>query len=160
MKDYLNYAETKELTILVNSCHLADNFINGNVMTKDEKTKLKRAVTTIKNVAKGLIKRLGEQQAKKFYRTFTGSEVIVITNSELEVLQKRKYAEIDRAFEENKEYFNLVELALDMNCKNCTKCYKECDLYKHFDEQEILPMDERTDLGNCKYAYKEIIKHE
>ena len=43
---------------------------------------------------------------------------------------------------------------MDMNCKNCTKCFKECDLYKHFDSQEVIPFDESEDLGNCKFAYK------
>lgn len=43
---------------------------------------------------------------------------------------------------------------MDKCCQNCTKCFKDCDLYKHFDQQEIIPFDETEDLGNCKFSYR------
>lgn len=154
MKDYLNNSETKEMIILSQARNLIKHFVDGNVMTKEEKTSLKKASTFLKNGLVSLNKRLGEAQAKKFVRLNENSRVIVITNSELEVLQKRKVAELDAAFEDSKEYFNLVEITMDLNCKNCTKCFKDCDLYKHFEEQEVIPFSEEIDLGNCKFAYR------
>ena len=100
------------------------------------------------------IQRLGEDEAKKFVRTFEGSKVVAITDSELEVIQKRKLADLNAAYEENKEYVELCEIVMDMNCKNCNKNWKKCDLCKHFNENEVIPYDDDTDLGNCKYAYK------
>lgn len=154
MKDYLNNSETKEMIILSQARNLIKHFVDGNVMTKEEKTSLKKASTFLKNGLISLNKRLGEQQAKKFVRLNEGSRVIVITNSELEVLQKRKVADLKAAFEDSKEYFDLVEITMDMNCKDCNKCFKECDLYKHFEEQEVIPFNEEIDLGNCKFAYR------
>ncbi|MSA63215.1 hypothetical protein GT646_07445 [Clostridium butyricum] len=154
LKDYLNNSETKEMIILSQARNLIKHFVDGNVMAKDEKTDLKKASTFIKKSLVSLNKRLGEAQAKKFVRLNENTRVVAITNSELEVLQKRKSAELDAAFEDSKEYFDLVEITMDLNCKNCTKCFKDCDLYKHFEEQEVIPFNEEIDLGNCKYAYR------
>ena len=154
MKDYLNNSETKEMIILVQSRNLVKHFVDGNVMTKEEKADLKRGSTFMKNSLSKMINRLGEEQAKKFVRLNSSSRVVVITDSELEVLQKRKQADLDAAYEDSKEYFDLVEITMDLNCKNCTKCFKDCDLYKHFDQQEVIPFDENEDLGNCKFSYR------
>lgn len=154
MKDYLNNAETKEMIILVQTRNLVKHFVDGNVMTKEEKADLKRGSTFMKNSLTKMINRLGEEQAKKFVKLFESSKVVVVTDSELQVLQKRKQTDLNAAFEDSKEYFDLVELTMDMNCKNCTKCFKECDLYKHLDEQEVIPFNEVEDLGNCKFAYR------
>ena len=142
------------MIILSQARNLIKHFVDGNVMTKEEKTSLKKASTFLKNGLISLNKRLGEKQAKKFVRLNEGSRVIVITNSELEVLQKRKVADLKAAYEDNKEYFGLVEITMDMNCKDCTKHCHECDLYNHFEEQEVIPFYEETDLGNCKFAYR------
>ena len=154
MKNYLNNAETKEMIILVQTRNLVKHFVEGNVMTKEEKTDLKRGSTFMKNSLTKMINRLGEVQQKKFVKLFQSSRVIVVSDSELEIIQKRKVAELNAAYEENKEYYNLVEIAMDMNCKNCTKCFKECDLCKHFDKNEVIPFNEIEDLGNCKFAYR------
>ncbi len=154
MKDYLNNAETKEMIILVQTRNLVKHFVDGQVMTKEEKADLKRGSTFMKNSLIKMINRLGEGQAKKFIRLFESSRVVVVTDSELQVLQKRKQADLDTAYEDSKEYFDLVEITMDLNCKNCTKCFKECDLYKHLDINEVIPFDESKDLGNCKFSYK------
>ena len=46
MKDYLNNSETKEMIILSQSRNLIKHFVEGNVMSKEEKTSLKKASTT------------------------------------------------------------------------------------------------------------------
>lgn len=158
MKTYLNNQEVKEALILTYCRVLVENFVNGNVMTKEEKTNLKKGGTFIKNTLKSMINRLGESTAKKYVRLYDNSRIAVISDSELEVLSKRKDAELKAAYEDSKEYFDLVEITMDMNCKNCTKHCKDCDLCKHFDDNEIIPFydenDTNKDLGNCKYAYK------
>lgn len=161
MKNYLNNSETKEMIILAQTRNLVKHFVEGNVMTKDEKGNIKRGSTFIKNALASMIQRLGEGQAKKFVRLNESSKVVLISDSELEVLQKRKSASLGAAFEDSKEYFDLVEIVMDMNCKNCIKQCQECDLYKHFETQEIIPFDEGKDLGNCKFAYRsdDVEKH-
>jgi hypothetical protein len=154
MKDYLNNQELKEMLILNYVRVLVEHFTNGNVMTNEEKANLKRGGTFIKNTLKKMIARLGEKEAEKFVKKYDASRISVITDSELEVLEKRKSAELDAAYKDSKEYFDLVEISMDMNCKNCNKHCHECDLYKHFEEQEVIPYDEEIDLGNCKFSYE------
>ena len=158
MKTYLNNQETKEALILTYCKVLAEHFVNGNVMTKEEKTNLKKGSTFIKNTLKSMMQRLGESTAKKYVRLYENSKIVVISDSELKVLSKRKDAELNAAYEDSKEYFDLVEVAMDMNCKDCTKHCENCDLCKHFDDNEIIPFYDKNgaskDLENCKYSYR------
>ncbi|WP_294407362.1 DUF5651 domain-containing protein [uncultured Clostridium sp.] len=161
MKDYLNNQEVKEALILTYCRVLVENFVNGNVMTKEEKTNLKKGGTFIKNTLKSMIQRLGADTAKKFTRLYNTSKITVISDTELEVLSKRKDAQLKAAYEDSKEYFDLVEITMDINCKDCTKDCKQCSLRKHFDNNEVIPFYDNDegrvmrDLGSCKYAYKE-----
>ena len=155
MKDYLNNSETKELIILNQVSLLVKKFVESSLMTKEEKADLKRGRTYIKKTIEHMIERLGEKEAKKFVKLYGQSRVAVITDSELEVLQKRKSAQLDAAYEENKEYYDLVELTMHLNCRNCKKQGSQCELCKHFDEQSVPEFDDTKDYGNCKYAYRE-----
>ena len=154
MKTYLNNQEVKEALILTYCRVLVEHFVNGNVMTKEEKTNLKKGGTFIKNTLKSMMQRLGESTAKKYVRLYENSKIVVISDSELKVLSKRKDAELNAAYEDSKEYFDLVEIVMDKCCRNCKGNWKECDLCKHFNEQEVIPFDEEIDLGTCKYSYK------
>lgn len=154
MKDYLNNSETKEMIVLNKINIIVDHFINGSVMDSTEKGNLKRGNTFIKKALLSTIKRLGEKEAKKFVKLYENSQVITISNSELSIIKKRKNSELNEAYEDSKEYYDLVEITMDMNCKNCFKNWKQCDLCKHFDENEVIPFNEEIDLGNCKYAYR------
>lgn len=159
MKNYLNNQEIKEALILTYCRVLVNHFVEGSVMTKEEKTNLKKGGTHIRNTIKSMIERLGEDTAKKYVRAYKNTKIVAMTDSEIEVLAKRKEAELNAAYEDSKEYFDLAEIAMDMNCKDCKRCFKDCDLYRHMDEQEVIAFYEgfegemMKDLGNCKYAY-------
>ncbi|MDF2881534.1 MAG: hypothetical protein K0R54_2091 [Clostridiaceae bacterium] len=154
MKDYLNNIEEKELVVICTAKNLTEHFSKGNLITKAELADLRRGTSFMVKAIDHLLKRLDQKYVDKFLRLARSSKVTVLTDSELEVLQKRKDAELKAAYEDSKEYFDLVEITMDLNCQNCTKCFKECDLYRHFDAQEIIPFDETEDLGNCKFSYK------
>ena len=158
MKTYLNNQEVKEALILTYCRVLVEHFVNGNVMTKEEKTNLKKGGTFIKNTLKSMIQRLGESTAKKYVRLYENTKIVVISDSELKVLSKRKDAELNAAYEDSKEYFDLVEIIMDMNCKDCTKHCENCDLCKHFNDNEVIPFYDENgvekDLGNCKFSYR------
>ena len=158
MKTYLNNQEVKEALILTYCRVLVEHFVNGNVMTKEEKTNLKKGGTFIKNTLKSMMQRLGESTAKKYVRLYENSKIVVISDSELKVLSKRKDAELNAAYEDSKEYFDLVEIIMDMNCKDCTKHCENCDLCKHFNDNEVIPFYDgngvEKDLGNCKFSYR------
>ena len=158
MKTYLNNQEVKEALILTYCRVLVEHFVNGNVMTKEEKTNLKKGGTFIKNTLKSMMQRLGESTAKKYVRLYENSKIVVISDSELKVLSKRKDAELNAAYEDSKEYFDLVEIVMDKCCKDCTKHCENCDLCKHFNDNEVIPFYDgngvEKDLGNCKFSYR------
>ena len=61
-------------------------------------------------------------------------------------------SKLDDDFEKNKDYYRLVELIMDRNCRNCNKHGAECEIYKEF-EGHCIPEPE-INMGNCKYSYK------
>ena len=105
-----------------------------------------------------MMQRLGESTAKKYVRLYENSKIVVISDSELKVLSKRKDAELNAAYEDSKEYFDLVEIVMDKCCKDCTKHCENCDLCKHFNDNEVIPFYDGNgvdkDLGNCKFSYR------
>lgn len=150
----MNNSEEKELIVMLQATKLVKHFINGKLLDAKELANMKRGSTFIMKAITSVLDRLGRKQLDKFLRLAKNSTVVVVTDTELQILKKRKSAEITAAFEDSKEYFDLVEITMDLNCKNCTKHCKDCDLYKHFDEQEMIPLEEEHDLENCKFAYK------
>ena len=153
MKDYLNNAEMQETIVLNTSKNVIRHFVEGNMMTKTEKADLKRAGTYITKTLKSMFDRLADSEGRKYVRKFNSSHVVVLNDSELEVLKKRKSAELEAAYEDNKEYIELASITMDLNCRDCTKDWKMCELHKHFEVNEMIPFNEQWHQDNCKYAY-------
>lgn len=151
-KDYFNNSEMKELVSIKAAAYIMKNYLDCEEFNTKEKGDFKRARTYILKTLKSVYERFGEKEEKRFNRTFEGSNVVVLTQSELDILAKRKKAELKAAFEENKEYFELVEITMDLNCKNCKKHWLGCELCKHFDDMEMIPFGDAKSY-NCKYAY-------
>ena len=154
MKDYLNNIEEKELIVICTAKNLTDHFAKGNLVTKSELGDLRRGTSFLIKAIDHILKRLDQKYVDKFLRLAKSSKVVVISENELDVIKKRKDCELDAAFEDSKEYFDLVEICMDLNCRNCNKCFKDCELYRHFESQEVIPFAEEVDLGNCKFSYK------
>lgn len=154
MKDYLNNIEEKELVVICTAKNLTEHFAKGNLVSKSELGDLRRGTSFLIKAIDNILKRLDKKYVDKFLRLAKSSKVVVISETELDVIKKRKDVELNAAFEDSKEYFDLVEITMDMNCKNCTKCFKDCELYRHFESQEVIPFMEEVDLGNCKFAYR------
>ena len=154
MKDYLNNQEEKELIVICTAKNLTEHFAKGNLVSKSELADMRRGTSFMMKTVESLLKRLDQKYVDKFLRLARNSKTIVISETELDVIKKRKDSELNAAFEDSKEYFDLVEISMDLNCRNCTKCFKDCDLYRHFEEQEVIPFNEEIDLGSCKFAYR------
>ena len=158
MKDYLNNAEMQQTIVLNTSKNVINHFIESEIMTKAEKSDLKRAGTYITKSLKSMFDRLADSEGRKYVRKFNNSHVVVLNDSELDVLKKRKSCELNAAYEDNKEYIELASITMDLNCKDCTKDWKTCDLCKHFEENEMIPFNEEHNKNNCRYAYSLPVK--
>lgn len=72
-----------------------------------------------------------------------------------EEFARKKRSEINAAYEENKDYYKLVELILYYNCKNCKRHCSDCEIYKEFEEHCIPEFSGAKNTGNCRYSYEE-----
>lgn len=153
MKDYLNSEEEKDMIIIITAVYgLVKRFYKFT--DKQGEGNLKRGCSFIIKGLDNIFSKVGMKELEKLQRKAKYMTVCTIDDEKFKTLNKRKIADTKAAYENSKEYFDLVELSMDMNCHNCNRSCKECDLYKHFEEQEITPFDEFTEVGHCKYAYK------
>ncbi|UYZ36773.1 DUF5651 domain-containing protein [Clostridium beijerinckii] len=152
MKDYLNSNESLQLMAFQKVIEISKKFIDGNLMSKEEKTNLKKAVTYLDKSITSVKSRLNDKAKKAFERSQIGAGFHICSNTEIEVYRKRRSSEIDAAYEENKEYFKLVGLTMHYSCRGCKKDCHECLIYDHFEENYI-PEFIGKEL-NCKYAYR------
>ena len=170
MKDYLNTKEKQGVIATLKIMQMVEKMVNGDLFNKTEKKDLRTAITLIgKSIfgkidkktgeliagdESGMLKRLTPSAAKSFNNSLKNVEVFVSDRYEIETYKKRVLAELDKAYEDNKDYFHLAELILDKNCKNCTCKGRECLFYKAFEDKCIPEFDGVRKFSNCKYAFK------
>ena len=154
MKDYLNNDERLSIISFLKIGEKSKELIEGNLLNKEEKANLKRSVTFMSKAVLSVLKRLNPDAVKAFNRAVQNTKVFVSSNSDIDVYSKRKSKDIEAAYEENREYFRLVELIMFYNCQNCETCGNECLFYKEFEENCIPEMEAGVNECNCKYAYK------
>lgn len=153
MKDYLNNTERLTIISFLKVVEQSEGLINSRLLSKDEIANIKRGCTYITKAILSVLKRLNKDAVNAFNKSIKNTKVFVSSNSDIEVYSKRKSAEIDAAYEENKEYFKLVELTMFYSCQDCKRKCDECEIYKEFEEQCIPEFDGMKQLDNCKYAY-------
>lgn len=137
MKDYLNSTEKANIIAALKVTTMLEDFLKGNLFTKEEKTSLKKVITfmgkaiigkvdkdgnPIEDSKEGVLKRLNKTALISFNNSLKSTQFFVSDKYEIDSYKKRISAEITDAYEANRDYFRLVELILDKNCKNCTKC--------------------------------------
>ena len=168
MKDYLNNTERMSLIGALKIADMLENMIEGNLFTKEEKSDIKRSVTylcksivgrvdkdgkPIKDDSTGVLKRLNKEAINSFNKAIPKVKVFVSDRYEIETYRKRRKSELNAAYDENKDYYRLVELIMDKNCKNCTKCGSKCEFYKEFENHCVPQMDIMENDLACKYSY-------
>lgn len=157
MKKYLNQKERVTFLYLTNLADRVENMIRdwderGN-LTKDEKKYLKMSLSFCMKSFESILKRLDINVVATLQKEKERSGIHLDMVHSLEVIAKRKSAQIEAAYEENREYFKLVELILDKNCKGCRTPCGECEFFKEFQEQCIPYADGDENYTNCKYSY-------
>ncbi|NFH81767.1 hypothetical protein FDA09_16825 [Clostridium botulinum] len=159
MKDYLNTTERENLVRIVHLASDVERTIEGNLLSKQEIGNLKRGTSFVIKGVMSVLDRINSTSLKAFQRTAKGSKMTLDAYGDKEIILKRRKSEFDAAYEENEDYFKLVELIFDNSCKNCTKQGCNCDIYKEFEKQNIIEIDGTDKCTNCKYAFKEWLKN-
>ena len=158
MKDYLNTDERDLMLILSNHLDRIERMIvewdkRGN-LTKDERKALRTSLSWGLKAFESIVQRQNNSSLKALDRALKNNTVIIDMKSIAEVYKKKKVAQVDAFYEENKEYIRLVELIMDYNCKDCSKSCNKCDFYSEFEEQYIPDLSGIKKPQNCKYAYR------
>lgn len=157
MKDYLSSSERDLFVCFIHMLNNAEIITaNVNTYTKEEITNMKKAVTWGKKAMESVICRQNQSSRKALGNMITKTKAFLDYSSLTEIYAKRKMAEIDAAYEDNKEYYRLVELILHYNCRECTGCHSNCEFYKEFEKQMIPNFDGTIQFGECKYSFTPI----
>jgi len=154
MKDYLNSDERKQV---ISALHLITNSIlllEGNALSSTEKGNLKRGFTFTKKAIESIRERLNPSAQKSLAKDAKSSRVYLDIYRATEEYSKKKKSDIDAAYEENKDYYKLVELIFYYQCSNCARKCTDCDIYKEFEERCIPEFSGLECFGECRYSYK------
>ena len=151
MKNYLNGSEKLKVLAFLKIVEMSEDFIEGNLLDSKEKGDIKRSMTYLSKTVLKVLERLNPEAKKSFKRTVQNYNVYCASKSELDIFVKKRCSEIDKAYEENKDYMKLVENIMYYNCNGCTKCATECEFYKEFEKNHIPELEEGD--KPCKYSY-------
>ncbi|MDP4147531.1 MAG: DUF5651 domain-containing protein [Bacillota bacterium] len=124
--------------------------------TKDELKNLRTAKTLMFKAIESLYLRLNDTALRTLSKASKDTGVLLTNKFAINQYTKRIESDIAAGYENNKDYFDLVEVALDTACRDCTKCANDCSLYKYMEEHYIADLDFK--INNCKYAYPEFKK--
>lgn len=153
MKDYLNSQEKENMVRLTHYANDLKTTLEFNTLNKKEKADLKRAFTYTKKTIESVLERLNPSALKNYFRTATNSRTYLHSYADVQINLKKKSADSNACYEENKEYYNLIALIFDYNCKNCNRNGPECEIYKEFEKQSIVEFDGTDKCTNCKYSW-------
>ena len=152
LKDYLNKDERIQLLYLKKYIDNIEKMLTSTNLAKEEHKELKMAMTYGLKAYESKLKRLNDTALETFTNSIKTASIVIHDEYAIQMYRRELSSKLDDDFEKNKDYYRLVELIMDRNCRNCTRHGTECEIYKEF-EQHCIPEPE-INMGNCKYAYK------
>lgn len=156
MKDYMGELERERYCMFLVALKIAGELLESSLFSKEEKSNLKRCITWGRKVNLLEEGRLNKSASKTLLNMMNNGHITYMDKYGSQLWDKKKSANIKDKYEENKEYFELVEMIFHYNCRGCQKCdYKTCDFYKVF-EQHMIPEMQVNEPGKCKFFYEEI----
>lgn len=158
MKDYLNKDERVQLLFLKKYIDQAEMIVKEwggrDNLTKEERKSLKMAKTWGLKTFESICKRLNKTASKTFYNSITSAYINIQDRYAINMYKKKMKSDLDKCYEENRDYYALVELLMHYNCRDCTKHCRECEIYKEF-EEHCIPEPTDHNNGKCRYYYTE-----
>jgi hypothetical protein len=154
IKDYLNATERDEMIVLMKLTDKLDEVANNPIrknFTKEEKTNFRKATTFAAKALKSIQERMNDSALLMLSSSYAKTRILTINEFGFKRMMKKREVDFEKGYEASKDYFDLVELTMDKNCKNCTECANNCLLYHHLENNYIA--DAGYNINNCKYAY-------
>lgn len=158
MKDYFNTIERDQFLTFLKSLDHGETIEQawgerGN-LTKEELKALRMVKTWGKKFIESVLKRQNDTSLKATGRAIRSSELILDYKGQLDELLKKRCSDINKSYEENRDYFSLIELLMHYNCKNCSRKCTECLIYPEFEKHNVPEFSGWENLKNCKYSYE------
>lgn len=155
-KDYLTSQECLEIMMIVSLqqtiCRMIDSWVERGATTTLEGKSLKMARTYISKFLESIFTRLSKEEIKKLNRKMEINTVRLYDKYELDSLNKKIESTYEKTVLDSDQYCLLCENIMDVNCKDCNKDYKSCDIYTLFDS--TLAPEPSECKQNCKYSYE------
>lgn len=145
MKSYLNGLSRTRLAYLLDIDCIYKAFIDGDDLTKEEKTEFKHAFTRHRK-ALAMIKGRLPEEFKKIDRMLHDN-IIVMKPKVNELIDHRAIAITDDRLRD------ILEVLINDHCVGCTATnWKDCHIYKLNDDLDVSSMYNEPE-GMCAYAY-------
>lgn len=160
-KNYLNNAERHDMLHLGVLFDRIEKIIvewegRGN-LEKEEKKAFKTALTWGIKGFESIIKRQNKDTLLALDKATKNAFIYLDSKSVIEELKKKKKSDINLAYEENKDYYRLVELIFDNNCKDCRKYCEKCDIFKELEAHYVpcmnMESEKSKENNRCKYSF-------
>lgn len=155
MKDYLSSTEREKLLMVIKASDLLSEMTTWDkrgTITKEERKYLKHALTLLGKSFESIIDRLNYDAKKTMANSLKSSYAVLTNEYGIKQYLKKKKADEKAAYEDNKEFFDLVEELMYQNCNGCLKDSCSCGYYKILERNYIGDMGD--DYGRCRFAYK------
>jgi hypothetical protein len=154
MKDYLRNSERSQLLYFKKYVDIVDKILGSwkDNLTKEEIKALKTARTWGVKAYESILSRQNDTTIKTFYNSLKESFIQLSDRFTINMYKKKIKSALDASYEENGDYFRLVELIMEKNCLECKLHGAECEIYQEF-EAHCVPSPTGEKEHNCKYAY-------
>lgn len=174
MKDYLNAEEKNQIMVLMSILQvmngnrnlgkenpakietMIESWNNRKNLTKEEQKDLKMSNTYLNKFCKSVLDRLDPKEKELLDKRLIKFDFRLVDDFTL----KRVYRDINdkmvNAVIPREQFYKWCEEIIDINCKGCNKCWKDCELHTIF-EDNFVP-ESTWNLENCRYAYQEDTK--
>lgn len=127
-----------------------DELEKRGMLTKESKKQLKMATTYMNKFLNSMYEELDEPTQKRIQKRLQKFEFKVVDDFQLKRILRTARDRIQDVVLERETFEDIIEDIAECNCKDCTKGYEGCKIYKVLDEALI---DKPGIEINCPYAW-------
>lgn len=122
MKNYFNANERSRHIVVMSMAGIAEEFLNSNALTDEERRSIELSVKHIKNFNKSVFNRFGEAYKRSVLGTIDINKVVLVSKA-VSTADALSYSQAE----------DLIPMLKDLQLLNCLDCekgeYKNCAMY-------------------------------
>ena len=154
-KEYFNTDERKIFITFKKAIDNAEEMLKWK-LTKEEKKNLRTCITFGMKVFDSIAVSLSDKSLSNIVKSISKMKFTIEDKYAIELYNRKIDTNLENCYEKNRDYFKLVELLMDKNCRDCTTSCRQCEIYDEF-EAHLIPSG-GYGYDNCMYAYSSVRK--